>query len=462
MKKLACLAVILCIFLLAACSGENDSGQQPSGVSFAEARAEFTTTLTRYANNQFAIPTPPDGVFDLVHFESDVGQLAAFVSSDPGDGQQHPLIIWVVGGWSNGISDLPWSYGDWNNNQTASAFRDAGILMMYPSFRGANGNPGYFETLYGEIDDIVAAFEFAASLPYVDPARIYLGGHSTGATRVLLAAAYTDVFRAAFSFGPVDDIGEHNRTQFTFDLNDDMERRMRSPIHWLDDIQTPTFVIEGRGGNDDCLENMMDATDNENVFFYIVEGGDHFDVLAPITILAAQRILADTGAQVNISFTDQDMLDAMAMPPVATMPVMLTHHNEDLGISFSLPFIWSMSNNTPSSFAYMSTHRDDNFWDSSMLFVDGYYILDPFTADEIASGLNLEHGYQMHSDLINGQEALIWSGLADLGDRGIYLHITAAFQTGDQLTIFEFFSPVAFAEASTALFEQIIYSVSFD
>ena len=174
--------------------------------SFAEAHDAFTTTLSEEKNDDYSIPEPPEGLFDLVSYPSKVGDLAAYVSSDPGDGEKHPMIIWVVGGWGNGIDDFPWVYPEWDNDQTGSAFWQAGILTMYPSFRGGCGYPGYYETLFGEVDDIVSAYEYAASLPYVDPERIYLGGHSTGGTRALLASEYTDRFRAVFCFGAVDKI----------------------------------------------------------------------------------------------------------------------------------------------------------------------------------------------------------------------------------------------------------------
>lgn len=162
------------------------------GQTFAQAHDAFQTKLAQENNDDDPIPDPPAGLFDLVSYPSTVGDLAAYVSSDPGDGEKHPLIIWVVGGWGNGIDDFPFTYPEWDNDQTGSAFWQAGVLTMYPSFRGGNGNPGNYETLFGEVDDIAAAYDYAASLPYVDPDRIYLGGHSTGGTRALLAAEYTD------------------------------------------------------------------------------------------------------------------------------------------------------------------------------------------------------------------------------------------------------------------------------
>ena len=59
-------------------------------------------------------------------------------------------------------------------------------IMMFPTLRGGNTNPGAREYLLGEVDDVLAAAEHLARLPYVDPQRIYLGGHSTGGTLALL------------------------------------------------------------------------------------------------------------------------------------------------------------------------------------------------------------------------------------------------------------------------------------
>ena len=68
------------------------------GRSFAQAHDAFTTTLVREENDDYEIPAPPEGLFDLVSYPSKVGDLAAYVSSDPGDGEKHPMIIWVAAG----------------------------------------------------------------------------------------------------------------------------------------------------------------------------------------------------------------------------------------------------------------------------------------------------------------------------------------------------------------------------
>lgn len=305
------LSVILFGILLTACSHNMFKGQ-----TLAEVHRTFSSDITRQVSNNYSVPQPPAGMFDIVYFESEVGELVAFVSSDPGDGAQHPLIIWVIGGWGNAIGSTPWETPEWDNDQTGSAFREAGVLMMYPSFRGGNGNPGYFDTMFGETRDLVAAAQFAASLPYVDPSRIYIGGHSTGGTRVLLAAAYTDIFRAVFALSPVADIRNHNRAQFVFDSSNRAERMVRSPIYWLDNISSPVFMITGEQSHTSSEVNRMGRrAENPNINTFVITGAGHFDYLAPITRLLAQQIMEDSGDAPAIILTQQMLQTAMQQSP---------------------------------------------------------------------------------------------------------------------------------------------------
>ena len=451
MKKCILTVITLLIFtILAACSSNEDDR------TFAEARSSFETQLTRQVTNQHPIPTPPEGVFDLVHFPSTVGDLAAFVSSDPQDGQRHPLIIWVVGGWSNGISDIPWSYPNWDNDQTGSAFREAGMLMMYPSFRGANGNPGYHETLFGEIDDIVAAFEFARSLPYVDPDRIYLGGHSTGATRVLLAAAYTDVFRAVLSFGPVGDIRQHNQAQFTFDVRNADERRMRSPIYWLNDISTPTFIIEGAQGNASEVRNIeSESAGNDNIHCFIVEGADHFNILAPATRLLAQKLMNDTGSESNISLTLQELQNAMNQPPVSPMPAMTYFYDEIFELGVLIPAIWGwdLFEEENGFIFYSNDFGENNFWDTSVMVMELFSADEKLSFDEFSMAFfgEIMEGIET---TINGNPAFI----IEFFDEADF-NVAAAFQREGEIAIFTLWLPQRFTDFGKELFNTIIDSV---
>lgn len=280
----------------------------PARQTLAEARRGFVTQITTRAPPAGRVPEPPPAVFSLVHYPAPVGRLAAYVTPDPRDGERYPAMIWMTGGDSNSIGPL-WEDAPRDNDQTAAAFRRAGIVLMFPSLRGGNDNPGLKEGFLGEVDDILAAADWLDDQPYVDPQRIYLGGHSTGGTLVMLVAEQSDRFRATFAFGPVADIAGYGPDFLYFDAADGRELRLRSPSHWLHGIRTPTFVFEGRDppSNLDALEALQQAAgEHPLVHFHAVAGTSHFSILAPLNERIATKILLDTGAQSGIRFAPED------------------------------------------------------------------------------------------------------------------------------------------------------------
>lgn len=443
-------------------SSANYSYGDLTSQSFAQAHDAFQTTLAREENDDDSVPVPADG-FDLVAYPSKIGDMSAYVSADPGDGQKHPMIIWVVGGWGNGIDDFPWCYPEWDNDQTGSAFWQQGVLTMYPSFRGANGNPGNYETLFGEVDDIVSACEYAASLPYVDPDRIYLGGHSTGGTRALLAAEYSDMFRAVFCFGAVDEIKYHNNTQFTFDTGKDEEYVMRSPIYWLKDVKNPTFLIEGSDGNSANLRNMQNASSNENIHCYILEGHDHFSVLAPVTRLLAEKILADTDAECNISITEEELASALEKEPEIPLPAMLTYNMDSMGMSFSLPYIWELTQEAEEDpFLFASPYEGDNVWDMSTFYMDMYSAENPDTyLTDAAKYMETENGYKTQIISVDGCTALDCIGTAYDDNGTAFRNRYLIIEREDHFVELDFYIHESFGNDADTLYQTVIDSFRF-
>ncbi len=440
------------------------SDSSAAGQSFAEAHDAFQTTLVEKNSDNDPIPDPPEGYFDLVYYPSKVGDLAAYVSSDPGDGEKHPLIIWIVGGWGNGIDDFPWCYPAWDDDQTGSAFWRSGVLTMYPSFRGGNGNPGNYEALFGEVDDIVSAYEYAASLPYVDPSRIYLGGHSTGGTRALLAAEYTDKFRAVFGFGAVDLIKYHNNSQFTFDTDNEDEYKMRSPVYWLDNVNTPTFLIEGSEGNSSNLKNIERTSKNDNIHCYIMEGQDHWSVLAPLTRALAQKILSDTGTECNITITQEELDEAMKQEPEIPLPVMQECAMDELGFRFSYPYLWDMddvSENGEISYTLTSRYEGDNVWDLSLLLFDAYMPEEKVDLQYVTEAYK-EGGFDIQDSTVGGFPAIEAVGMVEDDNGSVFKKVFVAVQRDDMLFTFDFYIHESFNDEADSLFEAIIDSISFE
>ena len=274
-------------------------------ITLKQARSGFVSKLIPQSREKTPVPASPSKRFHIVAYDSPKGKLAAYASIDPNDGKRHPVIIWISGGDSHSIDASFWEDQDISNDQSAKQYREAGLLMMYPSLRGGNDNPGEPEGFLGEADDVVAAADYLAKLSYVDPNRIYLGGHSTGGTLVLLSAELSSKFRAVFAFGPVDDIGGYGSDSgFTpFDASNSKERELRSPGLWLSSIKCPVFVFEGEdGGNIDSLLKMKGASKNPLIRFSSVEGASHFSILGPVNRVIANKILGDTGKQMNIQF----------------------------------------------------------------------------------------------------------------------------------------------------------------
>lgn len=256
------------------------------------------TSIRFEADYSYPLPETDPEVFARITYPSEVGALGAYVSPDPGDGARHPAIIWLTGGLSNTLNDMS-EPGPESNDQTASAYRDAGIIMMMPTLRGGNENPGLIEGYAGEVDDILSAADYLASLSYVDPDRIYLGGHSTGGTLVFLVAEVDDRFAATFAFGPVLAGTMYGMIPANFEKLPEWEALIRCPACWMDDVNSPLFVIEGETGNAQDLREMSELTENPNIRFIEVPRAGHFDVLAPANRVIAEKILQD--GPINIS-----------------------------------------------------------------------------------------------------------------------------------------------------------------
>lgn len=274
--------------------------------ALVQARAGFKTYLIRAGDPQPAMPVPPKGVFDLVRFNAPVGKLPAYVTPDPGDGKKHPAIVWITGGDSNSVSEM-WSPAPRTNDQSAAAYRKAGVVTMFPSLRGGNDNPGRREGYLGEVDDVIAAANYLASLPYVDRDRIYLGGHSTGGTLAMLVAESTSVFRAVFAFGPVTNPNNYGNSLIYHSPDNAQETALRSPVRWMDTVKRPLFVLEGAsGGNMEDLKEMAKANKNPMIRFLPVPMKTHFSILAPANELIAGKILAQPVIAAERMLTEAD------------------------------------------------------------------------------------------------------------------------------------------------------------
>ena len=264
--------------------------------TFSEARKGFVTKLSKRDKDDSKLDEPAAGLFTIVKYAGPAGQLQAYLGTTSKAGKQ-PAMIWITGGFPpGGAGASAWGDPDLSNEQTAQGYRNAGMVMMYPTVRGSYGNPGVNEAFLGEVDDILAAIEHLKKVDYVDPARIYLGGHSTGGTLALLVAAASDQIKGVFAFGPIDDPANYGKKNCPYNITDPTESRLRAPINWLADIKSSTLIIEGERGNSDAFKALQSASKNPAIKFISVKGADHFDYLGAAHPVVAKKLVGGTAA----------------------------------------------------------------------------------------------------------------------------------------------------------------------
>lgn len=207
---------------------------------YAEARRHFRTRLLREGASpqREVIALRPPQYVDEVEFPSGALRLKAWISGQRDSGQKLPAVLFLHGGFEFGAADWDMAVPYW----------EAGFVVMVPMLRGENGQQGTFSFLYDEVDDVLAAAEYLGKQPGVDSTRIYLAGHSAGATLTLLAVEASGRFRAAASFdgspdqqllynGSATKPGTHR--EVVFDPKDARELQVRSPLAYASSVKSP-------------------------------------------------------------------------------------------------------------------------------------------------------------------------------------------------------------------------------
>ncbi len=95
---------------------------------------------------------------------------------------------------------------------------------------------------------MLAAADVLRAQPGVDPARLFLAGHSVGGTLTLLAAMSTHRFRAAAAFsGNPDARAFFHRfpEDIRFDAEDPREFDMRSAVCFAESFKCPLLLLHG-------------------------------------------------------------------------------------------------------------------------------------------------------------------------------------------------------------------------
>lgn len=200
-------------------------------------RQSFVSDMAKGpAPQQYAQLTVPASAREIT-YTSDGMNLKGWLSRNR-RGAKSPGLVFVHGGFA-------FSSADWEQTKP---FREAGYVVLSPMLRGENGGPGYYEAFYGEVNDVVAAGKYLASLHGIDRDRIFLCGHSTGGTITMLASMISSPFCAAASIGgsPDQEMFFKSAPQIVpFAKDKPEEFAMRSPIRFPDSLRCPLYIICG-------------------------------------------------------------------------------------------------------------------------------------------------------------------------------------------------------------------------
>lgn len=167
-------------------------------------------------------------------------------------------------------------------------FIRAGYNVFMPTFRGANGNPGFFEFMLGEADDAAAAIKEIAKDPQIDPTKIYVFGHSVGGAISALLALRDDLpVRMTASSG-----GLYPRNVFRdwwsddapFDRSEPIEAEMRLMMHHADELKIKHIGYLGQ--EDSVTYGFIDSYgyppfEGVHLLEIYSPPGDHMDAWTP-------------------------------------------------------------------------------------------------------------------------------------------------------------------------------------
>ncbi len=215
----------------------------------------------------------PDNITDLVDVNEDVlnnimlGNVEElwFTSPDGFDlqgwlikpaefetGRKYPLLLWIHGG--------PWSMYSVRWNWAFQNFAADGYAVLYMNPRGSTGygqdfvNGIQFSYPGKDRDDLLAGVDAAVEKGFIDEDNLFVCGGSGGGVLTAWLVGHTNRFTAAVSMRPVinwhsfvgtTDGSSWYRQFENYPWENPMEYAVRSPLHYVGNITTPTMVMTG-------------------------------------------------------------------------------------------------------------------------------------------------------------------------------------------------------------------------
>ena len=255
----------------------------PPEEDLASARKSFVTKLKVHgpAPQPYHNEPLPPGVQRVEYTSGDL-KLKGWLSAAPISGKLHPAVVFLHGGFA-------FASEDWAD---AAPFAEAGFVLFAPTFRGENGNPGAYESFYGEVDDAIAAGRYVSALPYVDGTNVFVVGHSSGAVLTCLVAMMPSPYKAAVALDGAVEMESWAKSSpgalVPYDPSDAHEVRVRNPLAFAGSLRCPLTLYAtetGRRPNESLASRARSL--GKPCELVLVSGG-HAAMVAP----AVQKAIA--------------------------------------------------------------------------------------------------------------------------------------------------------------------------
>jgi dipeptidyl aminopeptidase/acylaminoacyl peptidase len=167
-------------------------------------------------------------------------------------GKKYPLVLYIHGG--------PWSMYNVAFSWPFQNFAANGYAVLYVNPRGSTGYGqdfvlGIQKSYPGkDYDDLMAGVDAAVAKGFIDENNLFVCGGSGGGVLTAWIVGHSTRFRAAVSMRPVINwhsfVGNTDGASWYDQFNklpweDPMEYAVRSPLHYVKNVTTPTMVMTG-------------------------------------------------------------------------------------------------------------------------------------------------------------------------------------------------------------------------
>jgi len=167
-------------------------------------------------------------------------------------GKKYPMLLYIHGG--------PWSMYSVNFNWAWQNFAADGYAVLYTNPRGSTGygqdfvNGIQYSYPGKDYDDLMGGVDASIAKGFIDDRNLFVCGGSGGGVLTAWIVGHTDRFAGAVSMRPVINwhsfVGNTDGPSWYYQFQkypweDPMEYAVRSPLHYVGNVTTPTMVMTG-------------------------------------------------------------------------------------------------------------------------------------------------------------------------------------------------------------------------